>query len=246
MRGSAVFYPTGPAEQVFQIYFRGPERPETWRTMTPDEGAIECADLARRLECVGRSFPAPAACFGAVADGRRADGWADSFLQPLRSARAVIRVGLRARDPLPSWHKGRVVLLGDAAHPPVPFIGQGAMMAIEDAGVLSLLLQRMCVRDGRFVPAHWAAAMQVYEAQRLPRTTAIYRSSHALGRMQAARTDEASNGAAAAAEEKRIREAVAQHGTLPELQAASSFDCQAAAAQAAVDALRSESARARL
>ena len=43
---------------------------------------------------------------------------------------------------------GRVVLLGDAAHPPVPYIGQGAMMAIEDVGVLTHLLRHYCCASG--------------------------------------------------------------------------------------------------
>jgi len=40
------------------------------------------------------------------------------------------------RDPLPVWSRGAVTLLGDACHPMVPFMAQGACMAIEDAVVL--------------------------------------------------------------------------------------------------------------
>jgi 6-hydroxynicotinate 3-monooxygenase len=40
------------------------------------------------------------------------------------------------RDPLPQWNAGRIVLLGDAAHPTMPHMGQGAAMALEDAAVL--------------------------------------------------------------------------------------------------------------
>jgi salicylate hydroxylase len=45
--------------------------------------------------------------------------------------------GLYDRAPLPRWHRGRVVVVGDAAHPMLPFIAQGAAQAIEDAEVLA-------------------------------------------------------------------------------------------------------------
>ena len=53
----------------------------------------------------------------------------------------LFKWGLFGRQPLASWVRGRVVLLGDAAHPMLPFMGQGAAMAIEDAFVLSRALQ---------------------------------------------------------------------------------------------------------
>ncbi|AGL18883.1 FAD-dependent monooxygenase [Actinoplanes sp. N902-109] len=45
--------------------------------------------------------------------------------------------GLFERPPLPAWHRGRVVLVGDAAHPMLPFVAQGAAQAIEDAAALA-------------------------------------------------------------------------------------------------------------
>ena len=45
------------------------------------------------------------------------------------------------RDPLPQLHRDRLVLIGDASHPMLPHLGQGATHAIEDAGVLGILLK---------------------------------------------------------------------------------------------------------
>ena len=49
---------------------------------------------------------------------------------------ALFKWGLRDREPLKTWTLGRVTMLGDAAHPMTPFLGQGACMAIEDALLL--------------------------------------------------------------------------------------------------------------
>jgi uncharacterized membrane protein YdjX (TVP38/TMEM64 family) len=57
----------------------------------------------------------------------------------------VYRWGLFDRDPMKSWSKGRVTLLGDAAHPMLPFLSQGAAMAIEDAYVLAASLGAVAI-----------------------------------------------------------------------------------------------------
>ncbi|EME40552.1 FAD-binding domain-containing protein [Dothistroma septosporum NZE10] len=70
------------------------------------------------------------------------------------------------RMPLPAWSKGKMTLLGDAAHPMKPTLGQGAAMAIEDAGVLGALLTD--VNDSADVPAR----LKLYEEMRRPRASA--------------------------------------------------------------------------
>ncbi|MFZ4687912.1 MAG: FAD-dependent monooxygenase [Polymorphobacter sp.] len=78
---------------------------------------------------------------------------------------------LHARAPLDSWIAGRVTLLGDAAHAMLPFMGQGAATAIEDAMVLARCLSGFGADAG----------LRRYEAARLARTTLVQTQSRLLG-----------------------------------------------------------------
>jgi 2-polyprenyl-6-methoxyphenol hydroxylase-like FAD-dependent oxidoreductase len=69
---------------------------------------------------------------------------------------------------LPVWQRGRMIVVGDAAHAPTPSSGQGASLAIEDAVVLA-----KCVRD---VPGH-EAAFAAFEAERRPRAERIIKAA---------------------------------------------------------------------
>ena len=82
----------------------------------------------------------------------------------------VTRSALHVRDPMPKWAKGRATLLGDAAHPMVPFMAQGACMAIEDAVVLARALDGVAANG-------IAAALERYETERKPRTARVQESS---------------------------------------------------------------------
>ncbi|MFE4620620.1 FAD-dependent monooxygenase [Streptomyces sp. NPDC056747] len=77
-------------------------------------------------------------------------------------------------DPLPAFHRGRVALLGDAAHAMMPSLGQGGNQAIEDAVVLA----HHARSAPDFVPGR---ALAAYTADRLPRTTAIVRKAARTG-----------------------------------------------------------------
>jgi salicylate hydroxylase len=112
----------------------------------------------------------------------QAEGWAipatvpeflglfDDFPEPVRELIAAVgapdlfKWGLRDREPLPAWTRGRVTMLGDAAHPMTPYLGQGACMAIEDGLVL-----------GRaFAASHnLAEALSRYEAARRDRANGV-------------------------------------------------------------------------
>jgi 2-polyprenyl-6-methoxyphenol hydroxylase-like FAD-dependent oxidoreductase len=78
--------------------------------------------------------------------------------------------------PLPSFHRGRLALLGDAAHPMTPNLGQGACQALEDAAVLS----RLAAGTG---PDTVAEMLARYTAVRLPRTTEVVRWSRRAATM---------------------------------------------------------------
>jgi 2-polyprenyl-6-methoxyphenol hydroxylase-like FAD-dependent oxidoreductase len=77
--------------------------------------------------------------------------------------------------PLPTYVRGRVALLGDAAHAMTPNLGQGAGQAIEDAVVLGAV----CAAGATAVPA----ALAAYDAQRRPRSQAVARASFTAGRV---------------------------------------------------------------
>jgi salicylate hydroxylase len=77
------------------------------------------------------------------------------------------------REPLPVWSQGRITLLGDAAHPMLPFLGIGATMAMEDAVVLA---------DTLAGSAGIEAGLASYEAARQPRAAEVTYESRAQGR----------------------------------------------------------------
>jgi salicylate hydroxylase len=80
--------------------------------------------------------------------------------------------GIFDRDPLPSWTVGRATLLGDAAHPMTPFLGQGAVMALEDAMVFARTLQTASsMTDG----------IRRYENARRDRTAFVFAESRLSG-----------------------------------------------------------------
>jgi len=93
--------------------------------------------------------------------------WHGDVQTIIRNIDTPFKWALLGRDPLPHFAQGRVCLLGDAAHPTLPFLAQGANMALEDAVVMARCLDAFPVRD----------ALRHFEAARLERTAAIVRGS---------------------------------------------------------------------
>jgi len=77
------------------------------------------------------------------------------------------------RDPIMTWVYGRTALLGDAAHPPLQYIAQGAIMAIEDGYVLAEHLAAS--------PGDWDAALAAYQAVRPEHCRRVVTTSRAWG-----------------------------------------------------------------
>lgn len=99
-------------------------------------------------------------------------GWHDS-IQQLTAAtdpEQCYKWALFDRDPLQRWTNGRVTMLGDACHPTMPMMAQGAAMAIEDAAVIASCL------DGN---TNIEAALSRYESLRKERTSQIQLGSRA-------------------------------------------------------------------
>jgi salicylate hydroxylase len=150
-------FPATPAEFVGHV---------AWRGLVPTAdlpahlcGSVVAFGFGRMINryAVRRGELMNLVCF-ARRDAWEAEGW--TIAAPLSELQAefadfdaetralidripddrLFKWGLFGRAPLASWVRGRVVLLGDAAHPMLPFLGQGAAMAIEDAYILARAL----------------------------------------------------------------------------------------------------------
>jgi 2-polyprenyl-6-methoxyphenol hydroxylase-like FAD-dependent oxidoreductase len=87
---------------------------------------------------------------------------------------AILQNDIIDRPPLQWWGRGTVTLLGDAAHPTTPNLGQGACQALEDAVVLA-----DCLSETRPIEA----ALRKYEKMRLSRTAEVVRNSWKTGKV---------------------------------------------------------------
>ena len=178
----ACFFPTQKNEQCFQFYFQVPiaiasnQNDGDWHVLTDKMSKYECERLANRL---------------------RHDGWHKKYLAPLQHVEKALRVGFSKLKPhlkkiVFTTHSENsfAVLVGDAAHPPVPYTGQGAQLGIEDAGVIALLLKQIYPNIASenttetFQPNKFQDAMEIYEKMRPSRTKDILEQAHAMGAMQ--------------------------------------------------------------
>jgi salicylate hydroxylase len=100
-------------------------------------------------------------------------GWHESLLRVFAAGDTWYKWALYDRDPIPRWTQGRVTILGDAAHPMLPYLGQGACQAIEDGAVLATALK---AEPGD--PAH---ALQRYERTRRPRASRVVLAARERG-----------------------------------------------------------------
>ena len=107
---------------------------------------------------------------GTIEDCSRAfQGWHDDVQSLIRCAPSVLKWAMCGRPFLPRWSEGRVTLMGDACHPTLPFLAQGAVFTLEDA----IVLQR-CVSA---YANHLPLALVKYEQARMERAYRMVRGA---------------------------------------------------------------------
>ncbi|KIJ39056.1 hypothetical protein M422DRAFT_32902 [Sphaerobolus stellatus SS14] len=114
--------------------------------------------------------------------------WTDSVTMKdiISNTPAIVKYGLYDRRELQTWHKGRVVLIGDAAHPTAPHLGQGANQALEDVRLLMDLLSK------HIPPAEISSVSldtfklvaDQMDAIRIPRTSTLVKGAREVGKMR--------------------------------------------------------------
>lgn len=143
----------GPGRHFVSYYLRGTKLINFVAVEEREKWAEERWDEPADLNELRRSFA----------------GWDPRITQLLEACQSSYLWGLFDHAPLPKWSQGRITLLGDAAHPMLPFMAQGAAMAVEDGWVLAHALS--IHRDN--IPE----ALQHYEILRKPRATQIQKIS---------------------------------------------------------------------
>jgi len=102
-------------------------------------------------------------------------GWPDTITSFLSAQHDWRRWALYDMQPPRRWTNGRITLLGDAAHPVLPFLASGGVLAIEDAAVLA-----RAVRDAKGEPE---TAFATYARKRQPRAARVQARSRRMGKI---------------------------------------------------------------
>jgi salicylate hydroxylase len=140
-------------------------------------------------------------------------GWDPRIESLLQHVQMTFRWALYDREPLPTWTRERLTLLGDAAHPMLPHLGQGANQSIEDGMALATILARA---DRETAPA----ALLAYERLRRERVAQVQRGARENGlRYDSAYADLAVRDAEITAN-AAFRKRLYDHDVVPEAQAA--------------------------
>jgi salicylate hydroxylase len=103
----------------------------------------------------------------------RYQGWHESLMRLFSASETHYKWGLHDREPRSQWTKGRITILGDAAHPMLPYLGQGACQAMEDGVVLASAMASM--------PEDLEGSLKLYERVRLPRANRVVLSARERG-----------------------------------------------------------------
>jgi 2-polyprenyl-6-methoxyphenol hydroxylase-like FAD-dependent oxidoreductase len=99
----------------------------------------------------------------------------------LKNLGRSIRWPMYDREPIPNWVTGRMVLMGDAAHPMLQYLAQGACQALEDAAALQDLSKGAVFTDEGIDPEAWDEVMKSFNDIRAARTARVQRTARAWG-----------------------------------------------------------------
>jgi salicylate hydroxylase len=144
----------GPQGNVLHYPVRRGELMNFVSTLERDDWRVESWTVAGTTEELAHDFR----------------GWHSDVHAIIEKIEAPRKWALMVRRPMDCWTKGRITLLGDACHPTLPYLGQGAVMAIEDAYVVAACLEKYFSRP--------EIAFARYEAVRRDWTAAVVRKSH--------------------------------------------------------------------
>ncbi|KAG0706059.1 hypothetical protein DFH29DRAFT_980555 [Suillus ampliporus] len=153
-----VAYPVGGGKHSWAITTREAEVKEGWKTQKAEQ-----QDETRR---------GPLSTWGFGAG------------ELVKTGQKITKYGLYDRPELKSWFKGRIVLLGDAAHPTSPHLGQGANQAFEDIYHIMRLLRKYNPSAGQPSTELLSQVFRDYQDLRLPRTSELVRGARMRGEAQ--------------------------------------------------------------
>jgi salicylate hydroxylase len=143
-------------------------------------------------------------------------GWDPRIEHLLSQVQTTFRWALYDREPLPTWTKGRLTLLGDAAHPMLPHLGQGANQSIEDGMALATILARANRENAPL-------ALLAYERLRREHVAQVQRGARENGmRYDSAYSDLGVRDAEITAH-AAFRKRLYDHDVVPEAQAAAAM-----------------------
>ncbi|KAI0044542.1 FAD/NAD(P)-binding domain-containing protein [Auriscalpium vulgare] len=148
-----ISYPISETHSSWAVTLSEEEHKETWRAMDEEkQAAFRQSHFAK---------------------------WEHGFGALVTNAEKIVKYGLYDRPALQTWHKGRVVLLGDAAHPTSPHLGQGANQAFEDVHLLVSLLAEH--RASTLDTAMLGEIFATYEKARIPKSAAAVAGARKQG-----------------------------------------------------------------
>ncbi|KIK68856.1 hypothetical protein GYMLUDRAFT_34848 [Collybiopsis luxurians FD-317 M1] len=155
LEGHIMSYRIGPNLYSWAVTRRESEEKETWHAV--DDSMLKSL----------KEIPASQWGFGAG--------------ELIKNSLKLTKYGLYDRPQLATWYKGRVVLLGDAAHPTSPHLGQGANQAFEDIYHLVRVLIKFNPSAQNPSTETLSNAFKEYESVRIPRTSVLVKGAREMG-----------------------------------------------------------------